>query len=131
NGHFPRPDDCRSFHHCDRNVARIKLCPPLTCYDPRLHMCMFSSFVTCFKYEKYECPVDLPIGRYRNAKCDRYFLCVNGKSYLRYCPPFRSFDTLVNRCVLSVSANCNDQVDERVSAPAGSTATTPTSSGST
>src|SRR5699024_7695390 len=71
NGHFPRPDDCRSFHHCDRNVARIKLCPPLTRYDPRLHMCMFSSFVTCFKDEKYECPADLPIGRYRNAKCDR------------------------------------------------------------
>lgn len=123
-GRFPRSNDCRSFHHCHDGVARLVLCPPFTLYDVRLRACFFSPYATCFVDEPFACPT--ADGKYRHDRCDRYFLCRGGVSYLRHCPYLSTFDTSVKRCVLSLYAQCED-----ASVPQNGTSNATTKNGTT
>ncbi|KAI2805287.1 hypothetical protein BLOT_004281 [Blomia tropicalis] len=105
-GRFGRESDCRTFYSCVSNQARVALCPPMTQYDDRLKTCYITNYVECYQKEQFVCPEKN--GNFRNNKCDRYFICKNGKSYMRKCPVTTLYDIKLKRCANYFWANCNE-----------------------
>lgn len=116
-GKYPFANDCQSYYLCwqwgtnIKSVYAIRHCPPNMLLDVRKQQCVFNKMAVCHQDEPFTCPTSN--GLFRNKQCDRYWLCYNDRSYLRYCPYGMKYDVLAERCLAWMEAQCDEMNSEQ------------------
>lgn len=102
----PYPEDCRRFYLCLSYKAYLATCPPMFSFDWTIEKCVFNYLVYCYEpvNESFSCPEQNE--NYRHDKCDRYWLCSNGKAIQRRCGRRKFFSEKTRECVWRYHANC-------------------------
>nr|XP_046916378.1 uncharacterized protein LOC124496859 [Dermatophagoides farinae] len=124
-GTVPDPNDCTGYYICSMEYAYRRHCPPLTLFDYQQKQCVYHTNAECFSNEQFICP--RRFGLFRHRKCDRYWICVNGKATIKYCSYGRKFDVRFNQCRLSLWASCVEQQQTLNDTATTTTTTTATS----
>lgn len=103
---IPYPADCKRFYLCLSYKAYLASCPPMFTFDWTIEKCVFSYFAYCYEPvdEYFPCPERNE--NYRHNKCDRYWLCSNGKAIQRRCGRRRFFSEKSRECVWRYYADC-------------------------
>ncbi|KAH9419924.1 hypothetical protein DERP_001757 [Dermatophagoides pteronyssinus] len=124
-GTVPDPNDCRRYYLCSMDYAYERHCPSLTLFDYQQKQCVFYSNAECFSNEEFICPRKFALYRHQQ-KCDRYWICVNGKAKIKYCTLGQKFDVHTNRCRIASWARCTEQSNNNESMSTTTESLTPT-----
>ncbi|UYV70525.1 hypothetical protein LAZ67_7003416 [Cordylochernes scorpioides] len=133
-GHFPNPEDCSSFYHCDHGRAFPKSCPSPLRFNARLGVCDWSWNVDCNHThpdvpgeEVGECTEDgyaTRCGRCPTClvpdydSCDVFYRCqANGTVCRHTCPPGLLYNKAVMLCDLPAHVDCQDRPPVTTEAP--------------
>ena len=120
-GRYGRRGNCHSYYQCTEDKACLGLCPPAEVFDVRSGQCVpegggaggNGNSSTCYQEEPFSCPKKSGVFRHER-RCDRFFKCRYGLSYVVYCRSEEKFDIEVQRCVPQGAAVCEEVIEEQL-----------------
>lgn len=112
NGHYHNPADCAEYFSCSDGTTYKIRCPPNLYYNAHRDVCDWHRNAHCTQQVRYQQPIigyciGKPDGNYAHpTKCNSFYTCSNGATYIIKCPNDLYFNSKSNRCDFDHNVKC-------------------------